>query len=116
MNNIKIDTKEIGRRIRELRLQRGLDQQQLGEVIGVGRSQMSNIERGARRINIAQLKILSSYFNVSFEVLGFENEDTIETLDLLERARILFESNIDIEEKRELAETVYSLYLSAKNK
>ena len=42
------------------------------------------------------------------------NFPDVETTDLLERARLIFESDIDIDEKRELAEMVYSLYLSAK--
>lgn len=110
-----LDTKEIGQRIKELRTQRGLDQRQLGEIIGVGRSQMSNIERGVRRINLNQLKILSNYLNVSFEVLGFQSEDTIDTLDLLERAKSIFlNENVPVNEKQELYDELMKIYLESK--
>ena len=115
MNKQNIDTKEIGQRIKELRLKRGLDQLQLATIIGVGRSQMSNIERGVRNINLNQLKILSDYFNVSFETLGFQSEDTIDTLDLLERAKLIFLSDkVPNDEKQDLYDELMKLYLMSK--
>ena len=110
-----LDTKEIGQRIRQLRIQRGFDQLQLSQIIGVGRSQMSNIERGHRNINLNQLKILADYFNVSFETLGFQSEDTIDTLDLLERAKLIFMSDkVPTNEKQELYDELMRIYLESK--
>ena len=110
-----LNTKEIGQRIKELRMKRGLDQLQLATIIGVGRSQMSNIETGKRNINLNQLKVLSDYFNVSFETLGFQSEDKIETIDLLERAKLIFmNENVPKEKKQELYDELMRIYLESK--
>ena len=42
-----IDYKDIGRRIKEKRLVKGLTQEKLSELIGVGPSHMSHIESGS---------------------------------------------------------------------
>ena len=107
------DTIEVGKRIRQLRKARSLKQDDLMPVLNLSRPAISNIETGRRNINLHQIKALADFFNVSIETLGIETEE-VETTDLLERARLIFESDIDIDEKRELAEMVYSLYLSAK--
>lgn len=111
-----LDTKEIGQRIKQLRLERGWDQLQLGTKLGVSRSQMSNIERGERNIDLNKLKLLSGIFNVSFETLGFQSEDTIDTLDLLERAKLIFlNENVPANEKQELYDELMKIYLMSKN-
>lgn len=110
-----LNTKEIGGRIKELRKQRGLDQLQLGQILGIGRSQVSNIELGRRNINLNQLKILADYFNVSFETLGFQSEDEIETVDLLERAKLIFlNDKVSQQEKQELYDELMRIYLLSK--
>lgn len=45
--NMAIDYKDIGRRIKEKRIQKGLTQEKLSEIIGVGPSHMSHIESGS---------------------------------------------------------------------
>ena len=110
-----LNTKEIGQRIKELRIQRGWDQLELGTKIGVSRSQMSNIERGERNIDLNKLKLLSNIFNVSFETLGFQSEDTIDTLDLLERAKLIFlNENVDVQTKQSLYDDLMKIYLESK--
>ena len=110
-----LDTKEIGQRIKQLRLERGWDQLQLGTKLGISRSQMSNIERGERNIDLNKLKLLSNIFNVSFETLGFQSEDTIDTLDLLERAKLIFlNENVPTNEKQELYDELMKIYLMSK--
>ncbi len=42
-----IDYKDIGQRIREKRIEKGLTQEKLSELIGVGPSHMSHIESGS---------------------------------------------------------------------
>ena len=109
------DTKEVGRRIKELRKSRSLKQDDLSEVLGgLSRPQISNIETGRRNINLHQIKALADFFGVSIETLGLKN-DEVETNDLLERAKLIFENeNIPLKEKQELYEEVMKLYLSAK--
>lgn len=109
------DTKEVGRRIRQLRKSRSLKQDDLSEVLGgLSRPQISNIETGRRNINIHQIHALADFFGVSIETLGLQTE-VVETSDLLERAKLIFQNeDVPLEEKQELYEEVMKLYLSAK--
>lgn len=117
-----IDTLEIGKRVRQLRKERAITQDELGKVLGdkttgkpLSRGQVSNLETGKRNFNIHQIKTLADFFNVSIETLGFET-DKIETVDLLERAKLIFENdNVPMEEKQDLYDSIMKLYLSAKD-
>lgn len=116
-----INTIEIGERVKNLRKSRGITQDELGVVLGdkttgkpLSRGQVSNLETGKRNFNIHQIKILADYFKVSIETLGFKS-DEIETIDLLERAKLIFENNnVPMEEKQELYDNIMRLYLNAK--
>lgn len=116
-----VNTKEIGDRVRHLRKSRGITQDELGVVLGdktsgkpLSRGQISNLETGKRNFNIHQIKALADFFKVSIETLGFESEE-IETVDLLERAKLIFENNnVPMDEKQDLYESIMKLYLSAK--
>lgn len=117
-----VNTKEIGERVRQIRKTRGITQDELGIVLGdrttgkpLSRGQVSNLETGKRNFNIHQIKVLADYFNVSIETLGFES-DEIETVDLLERAKLIFENDkVPMDEKQDLYESIMKLYLSAKD-
>src|SRR5208282_837251 len=50
---------EIGRRIRALRLERGLSQTELGNLIGVTFQQIQKYEKGANRVSAGRLQRLS---------------------------------------------------------
>ena len=92
-----------------------MKQDQLCEVLGISRGQCSNIERGVRNLNIHQIKLIADYFNVSLETLGVASNE-IEIPDLLSRATLIFKNDsVPMEEKQELAESIYSLYLEVKN-
>lgn len=116
-----VNTIEIGKRVRQLRKERSITQDELGIVLGdrvtgkpLSRGQISNLETGKRNFNIHQLKAIADFFKVSIETLGFESNE-IETIDLLERAKILFENNnVPMEEKQDLYDNIMKLYLSAK--
>lgn len=116
-----LDTKEIGNRVRQLRKTRNITQDELGVILGdkttgkpLSRGQVSNLETGKRNLNIHQIKILADYFNVSIETLGCK-ADEVATVDLLERAKLIFENDsVPLEEKQELYENIMKLYLSAR--
>lgn len=116
-----VDTKGIGERVRQLRKSRGITQDELGVVLGdkitgkpLSRGQISNLETGKRNFNIHQIKALADFFSVSIETLGFESNE-IETVDLLERAKLIFENiNVPMDEKQELYDSIMRLYLAAK--
>lgn len=116
-----IDTREIGKRVRQLRKERAITQDELGMILGdkitgkpLSRGQVSNLETGKRNFNIHQIKALADFFGISIETLGFKS-DEIETVDLLERAKIIFENDkVPMDEKQELYDSIMKLYLSAK--
>ena len=60
---------ELGNRILDLRKNKGLSQEQLGEKIGVTRQTISNWELGETSPNPEQLKLLSKEFNISIDEL-----------------------------------------------
>lgn len=115
------DTKEVGRKIRQLRKSRSMKQDELGIILGdketgkpLSRGQVSNLETGRRNISIHQAKILADFFGVSLETLGLKT-DEVEVNDLLARAKFIFENeSVPLEEKQELYEEVMKLYISAK--
>lgn len=117
-----LDTKDIGERIKQLRKSRKITQDELGVVLGnkstgkpLSRGQVSNLETGKRNLNIHQIKVLADFFNVSMETLGCTS-DEIETVDLLERAKLIFENdNVPLEEKQDLYESIMKLYLHSKD-
>lgn len=116
-----LNTREIGKRVRQLRKARAITQDELGIVLGdkltgkpMSRGQVSNLETGKRNFNIHQLKVLADFFRVSIDTLGIESEE-LATVDLLERARFIFKNkDIPIKEKQELYENIMELYIAAK--
>lgn len=56
--------KRVGVRIRELRLHEGLSQEALADLAGIGRSYMSEIERGVRNCSTLHLLRLAHALGV----------------------------------------------------
>jgi transcriptional regulator with XRE-family HTH domain len=56
--------KRVGARIRELRLERGISQEALADLAGVGRSYQSGIERGVRNCSTLHLLRLAKALGV----------------------------------------------------
>ncbi len=77
----KIDTvaldKQIGVRVRELRLTKGLSQQQLGEKLGITYQQIQKYEKGKSRISSSTLFQISQILEVPvlyfFQDLGIQS-------------------------------------------
>lgn len=117
-----VNIREIGKRVKQLRKERNITQDELGIILGdkttnkpLSRGQVSNLETGKRNFNIHQIKTLADYFGVTIETLGFESNE-IETVDLLERAKLIFENeHVPLEEKQDLYDSIMKLYLSAKD-
>lgn len=118
-----VDTREIGERVKQLRKSRGITQDDLGAVLGdkttgkpLSRGQISNLETGKRNFNIHQIKALADFFSVSIGMLGVETNE-IETIDLLERAKLIFENDkVPMDEKQDLYDSIMRLYLEAKER
>ncbi|MBV7329218.1 helix-turn-helix domain-containing protein [Chloroflexi bacterium TSY] len=65
-------TEKFGHRIRVLRKERGLSQEQLAERSGLDRTYISGIERGVRNVALRNIEALAQALNVSISDL-FEN-------------------------------------------
>jgi len=68
-----------GKRLRELRKKKGLNQSEVGEIIGLSYSAISSIEQDRSEITSGALKKIADFFEVSADYLltGKENEGTI---------------------------------------
>ena len=80
---------KMGLRIRELRIRRGMKQEELARVLEVSTAQMSHIERGAREPSLQTMVTLAEFMDVTIDYLvsgkipGYENTE-IEYLVLKE--------------------------------
>lgn len=104
---------KLGQKVKELRKSRDLTQQDLADKLNLSRSQISNLEQGRRSLNLAQLKLLCELFNIDIGYFGI-SPDAEETISLIERAKLLFESDIPEEKKDELHLILMQIYLSSK--
>ena len=66
---------QFGRRIRELRIGRGLSQEKLAELTGFHRTYIGMVERGERNISLSNLGVFAKAFEMSAgELLTFRQE------------------------------------------
>lgn len=87
---------EIGKRLRELRLNRNLTQEQLASLIGTSKQQISTIELGMRYPSIPQLRRLASEFKVSADfLLGLEHGSFIDVTGLSPKQLAVVQSVAD---------------------
>ncbi|CAN7273249.1 helix-turn-helix domain-containing protein [Paenibacillus sp. LjRoot56] len=98
-------TKLVGERVRYLRKNRGLTQEQLGEIVQLPQSYIGGIERGEKNISLETLERIIYALDVHpkemFEDFGIlesrdelDKEKTIDSLKLLLKFRSLDEINI----------------------
>ena len=67
-NNISV-TERFGQRIRTLRKERGLSQEQLADLSGLDRTYISGIERGIRNVALRNIEALAQALEVSISEL-----------------------------------------------
>ncbi|NLC77487.1 MAG: helix-turn-helix transcriptional regulator [Clostridia bacterium] len=60
---------ELGQRLKRLRMQKGMTQEQLAEVIGISRSALSMYELNQREPDLSTLIAIADYFSVSTDYL-----------------------------------------------
>ena len=76
MNNSIL--KAFGIRIKAIRLQRGLSQEQLGLIAELDRTYISGIERGLRNVSLINLKRLAIALNIEpAELLKFDEPNNV---------------------------------------
>ncbi|MBO5095636.1 MAG: helix-turn-helix transcriptional regulator [Bacilli bacterium] len=107
---------ELGEKVRLLRKRRGLKQDDLGELLKLSRSQVSNLESGRRNLSLKQLEKLCEYFKVDMSYF-LMSETTDSCLDLIEKAKILFDSKeLTNSQKEDLFTSIMKIYLDSKEK
>ena len=69
--------RNLGRRIRLLRVDRELSQEQLARAAGMSRNFVSSIERGAHGVDVVRLRWLAAVFEVSVATLVDGTTDAV---------------------------------------
>lgn len=77
----ELNYKKIGERLRKLRKYMGLTQEQVAEILSVGRDAILRIEKGNRKIDLQELMNFSKLYNISMDELTME-EHTINSSDV----------------------------------
>lgn len=77
----ELNYKKIGERLRKLRKYMGLTQEQVAEILSLGRDAILRIEKGDRKIDLQELMNFSKLYNISMDELTLE-EHTINSSDV----------------------------------
>lgn len=64
----------VGKRIKEIRLKKGLSQVKMADVLGCDPCYVSKIESGMKRMSISRIAAIADALNVSIDVLLGRNE------------------------------------------
>lgn len=101
----------IGQKLRILRKERRLTQQELADALEVKRATISNYEIGRRSPHLSELRRIAEYFGVGLDYFGVAQTDDI--LDLVARAKKVFDNgDIPIEKKEAVYKELMKLYLN----
>lgn len=73
MNNTAVDFEKIGKRIRNLRIEKNLTQEYLSQKAGVNVSHISNIENNRVKISLSTLIAVANALDITVDYL-LENE------------------------------------------
>ena len=110
-----LDKKKIGKKIKELRLSRGLKQQQLAELVNLSRATISNVESGTRGLSIESLQKFCEVFKIDISYFGIETKSFNEAVDLTERLKLIFESkDVPASAKEDLYTDIMKMYIKMK--
>lgn len=104
----------IGQKLRILRKERRMTQQELADALEVKRATISNYEIGRRSPHLSELRRIAEYFGVGLDYFGVAQTDDI--LDLVARAKKVFDNpTISTEKKENVYRELMKLYLNLSN-
>lgn len=110
-----INNRNIGKKLRELRMSRGWKQLDVAAKIGLSRPAISNIEAGKRSLTLSTLKRFCELYEIDISYFGIETENYNELNDLISRIDAIFNDNeLDENKKDELYRTIMKIYLESK--
>ena len=72
----KIDYKKIGQRIKQARMECGMNQSELGELLGCSNNHISHVEIGQTKVSLAMLMKLSVILDKDFNYFLFDTPYT----------------------------------------
>lgn len=101
----------ISQKLRILRKERRMTQQELADALGVKRATISNYEIGRRSPHLSELRRIAEFFGVGLDYFGVAQKDDV--LDLIARAKRVFEDgDIPTERKEAIYKELMKLYLN----
>lgn len=101
--------KEIGWKLRKLRLQAGWTQERLAEMLGVSTQQIQNYESGANKMNTDRLQQVAQALDVPIQLFF---TDTVESLPMSITEKLLLDSYRAIPNK-EIQESILKITTNA---
>ena len=104
-----LSSREIGWKLRKLRLQAGRTQERLAEQIGVSVQQIQNYESGANKMNTDRLQQLANALDVPVQSFFSESDETI---PLAVSEKLLLDSYRAIDNK-EIQESILKITTNA---
>lgn len=105
----------LGEKVKLLRKRRNLKQEDLANLLNLSRAQISNLEKGKRNFSLNQLEKICEFFNVEMSYFIMA-ETTDSCMDLIEKAKSLFESKkLTNIQKEDLFAAIMKIYLDAKD-
>lgn len=85
---MRYNMKESGKRIQELRRDRGMTQTQLAEYVGISSDNLGRIERGQQGVSIDLLIELADFFAVSMDYIALGRKMKVDAVRLMIRSAI----------------------------
>ncbi len=102
-------SKEIGSRLKDLRLQAGLSQEKLSEMVGISTYQLQKYESGQNMMNTEKLQLVAAALSIQVQDLFVTNNDT---LPLAVSEKLLLDSYRAIP-NREIQESILKITTNA---
>ena len=104
---------DIGTKLKTLRKEQKLTQQELSERLGLSRAIISNYEVGRRSPHLTDLRRFAEFYGVGLDYFGVSTEN--ESFELLSRAKNVFlNEDISKEEREHLYKEIMKMYLNMK--
>lgn len=104
---------DIGMKLKQLRKDKCLSQQELADRAKITRSTISNYEIGRRTPHLKDLQRLATILGVGLDFFGVQPQD--EAFELVARAKQVFDNpNIEVDVKEELYRSFMKIYLDMK--
>jgi transcriptional regulator with XRE-family HTH domain len=108
----------IGEKIKDLRKEKGINQQEIADLIGMHRSNYSKIENGQRELSVSALSNIASFFDLSTDQLmgepDFPSEVKVADKTIMEKVKMI--DQLEDEEKQTIFKMIDAFITNKKFK